>query len=272
MNAWLGPVALSLADRRPSLGGFRQPVQGIYRPLPRRPQLGLTQAFPQINVTQEAPNTLTGFSPESIKDGVFLTAGGFILAMASRLLPGVGETIPLIGMAGGVTLMGAGVFKIYDAATGRGTPTVQSFTTPSDQQVSDISFITGKILEPSDKGQADIGAAWQAVFEGKRTFKIKFTVSNTGPKPMTVLIEFRSEQTSRPLIGDPEVSNFSTSYVLELAPKETKVIPGYQPVKVLESVFQAQSYRSQDIKATLLARTSANDTGKKLDEINFTAW
>ena len=97
-------------------------------------------------------------------------------------------------------------------------------------------------------------------------------VTNTGPKPMTVLVEFRTEQTSRPWVGDPEVSNFSTSYVLELSPGESKVIPGYQPAKVLESMLQIQSYRSQDITATLLARTSSSDTGKKLDQISFTAW
>jgi len=270
MNAWLGPVALSLADRRPSLGGPRRSVQGIYRPsAARRPHLGVTEAFPQITVTPEAPNTITGFSPESAKDGVVIGIGGIGLALVSRFIPGVGEPVALVG---GVGMIGLGLYKIYEAVTGRGTPTVQSFTTPPDQQVSDISFITGKILEPSDKGQADIGAAWQAVFEGKRTFKIKFMVTNTGPKPMTVLVEFRTEQTSRPWVGDPEVSNFSTSYVLELAPGESKVIPGYQPVKVLESMLQIQSYRSQDITATLLARTSSSDTGKKLDQISFTAW
>lgn len=270
MNAWLGPVALRLADRRPSLGSFRQPVQGIYRPsAPRRPQLGLTQAFPQITATPEAANTITGFSPESAKDGVVVGIGGIGLALVSRFIPGIGEPAALTG---GVGMIGLGLYKIYQAVTGRGTPSILSFTTPPDQKVSDISFITGKILEPSDKGQADIGAAWQAVFEGKRTFKIKFMVTNTGPKPMTVLVEFLSEQTSRPWVGDPEVSNFSTSYVLELAPGETKVIPGYQPVKVLESVLQIQSYRSQDITATLLARTSSSDTGKKLDKISFTAW
>lgn len=266
MNAWLGPVAL--ADRRPSLGGFHQPAQGLYRPSALR-RLGVTESFPQITVTPEQPNTLTGFSPESAKDGVVIGVGGIGLALLSRVLPGFGEPAALVG---GVGMIGLGLFKIYEAVTGRGTPTIESFKTPIDQQVSDISFITGKILEPSDKGQADIGAAWQAVFEGKRTFKIKFMVTNISPKPMTVLIEFRTEQTSRPLVGDPEVSNFSTSYVLEIAPGETKVIPGYQPVKVLESMLQVQSYRSQDIKATLLARTSSSDTGKKLDQISFTAW
>jgi len=269
MNAWLGPVALSLADRRPSLGGFRRPIQGIYRPSAARSHLGATQSFPQITATPEAPNTITGFSPESAKDGVVIGIGGIGLALVSRFIPGVGEPVALVG---GVGMIGLGLYKIYEAVTGRGTPTVQSFITPPDQQVSDISFITGKILEPSDKGQADVGAGWQAVFEGKRTFKIKFMVTNTGPKPMTVLVEFRTEQTSRPWVGDPEVSNFSTSYVLELSPGESKVIPGYQPAKVLESMLQIQSYRSQDITATLLARTSSSDTGKKLDQISFTAW
>lgn len=269
MNAWLGPVSLNVADRRSALRGFGQPVQGIYRPstIPR-PKLGLTETFPQVAITQEIPGTLTGFSPENAKDGVAIGVGGIGLAVLSRFLPGLAEPVSL---AGGVGLIGFGLYKIYEGITGRGTPSVQSFKTPADQQVGDIAFITGKILEPSDKGQADVGAAWQAVFEGKRTFKIKFMVTNTNQKPMTVLIEFRSEQTSRPLVGDPEISNFSTSYVLELAPGETKVIPGYQPLKVLESLVQIQSYRSQDITATLLARTSSSDTGKKLDQVTFTA-
>jgi hypothetical protein len=262
MNGWRGPVSLRLAERG---------LQGFYRPAPiRRPSLGATtaQSFPQITASPSA-NTLTGFTPQSIKDGLLLGLAGGGVAYVSRFLPGPAEPVALIG---GVTLLGFGLYKVYESVTGRGTPTVESFQTPLDQQVSDVTYLSGKILEPSAKGQADIGAAWQAVFEGKRTFKTKFMVTNTSAKPITALVEYKSEQTSRPLVGDSEISNFSTSYVLELAPGETKIIPAFQPIKVLETPFQVQSWRSQDIKATLVARTSSSDTGKKLDEISFTAF
>jgi hypothetical protein len=280
MKGWLGQAPLKGVER-PSLGGWgSRDGLGLFKPptlrlpfKPTGPGLGLNtiQSFPEITslTEQPAPNTLTGFSPQGIKQGVLIGLGGAGITYLSRFLPGAGE---MAAMVGGVSLMGFGIYKLYDAITGSDSPSIQSFQTPVDQQVNDVAAISGKILEPSDKGQAELSSKWTSLFDAKRTFKIKFIVSNASAKAVTALIEFKSEQTSRPLVGDPETAVFSTTYVLELAAGESKVVPGFQPIKALESFFEAQAFRSQDITATLYARTTPNATGKKLDQVTFTAW
>lgn len=239
--------------------------------MPQAKRLGVSMSFPQITVTQEGQNSITGFVPQSAKDGILLSIGGAGLSYASKFLPGMAETAAIFG---GIGLIGFGVYKIYDAVSGNGLPSVESIKLSPGQKVTDVSFLSGKILDPSEGGQAELSSKWTAVFDSKRTFKVKFAVTNNS-KDQTIpaIIEFRTQQISRPLVGESEISNFSTSYVVELAPEETKIIPGFQPVKALESFLELQSYRSQDITASLFAHMTANDTGKKLGvPVTFTAW
>lgn len=274
MNAWLGPVALRPADRRPSLGGFHQ---GLYRPPPlRRPGLGITGAFPfpEIKVVQGSPSPLTGFVPQGIKDGVLIGLGGAAIAYTSRFLPGMAEMVSLVG---GVGLIGFGIFKVYDAVSGNAAPNIEKFHGNPAAPADALSVIKGQILLPTSNGQAELSSMWAQIFDAQRTFKIKFVVSNDDKdpngKPVQVLVEFNTEQVSRPFVGEPEISNFSTSYVIDdLGPGDSKVVPGFQPVGALANVLQPQSYRSQDVTATLLARVSAKGQKKQLDQIKFTIW
>jgi len=251
-------------------------TQGLYRParlgipMPQAPRLGVSMSFPNITVSQEDKNSITGFVPQTAKDGIVLSLGGAGLSYASKFLPGMAETVAIFG---GIGLIGFGVYKIYEAVSGNGLPSVESIKLSPGQKITDVSLLTGKILEPSSGGQAELSSKWTAVFESKRTFKVKFAVTNSS-KEQTIqtIVEFRTQQVSRPLVGESEISNFSTSYLLELGPEETKIVPGFQPVKALESFLDVQSYRSQDITASLVAHMSANDSGKKLDQITFTAW
>lgn len=239
--------------------------------MPQAKRLGVSMSFPQITVSQEDKNSISGFVPQTAKDGIMLSLGGAGLSYASKFLPGMAETAAIVG---GIGLIGFGVYKIYDAVSGNALPSVESIKLSPGQDVADVSFLSGKILEPSDGGQAELSSKWTAIFDNKRTFKIKFAVTNNS-KAQTIqtIVEFRTRQVSRPLVGEPEISEFSTSYVLELAPEETKITSGFQPVKALESFLEMQSYRSQDITATLIAHMTANDTGKKLGKsVTFTAW
>lgn len=226
--------------------------------------------FPNISI-QEEPNSITGFAPPAgAKDGILLGMGGVGLSYASKFLPGAAE---IAAMVTGVGLIGFGVYKIYQSVSGNTLPTVESIKVSPDQKASDVSLLSGKILEPSNSGQAEISSKWTALFDSKRTFKIKFMVGNNSKdQKISTIVEFRTEQTSRPLTGEPEVSKFTTSYVLDLEPGETRIVSGFQPVKVLESFLEVQSYRSQDITGSLFARMTANDSGKKLDQVTFTAW
>lgn len=102
-------------------------TQGLYRPaslgiLPQAKRLGVSMSFPQITVTQEGQNSITGFVPQSAKDGILLSIGGAGLSYASKFLPGMAETAAIFG---GIGLIGFGVYKIYDAVSGNGLPSVE---------------------------------------------------------------------------------------------------------------------------------------------------
>lgn len=256
-------------------------TQGLYRParlgiLPQAPRLGVSMSFPlpEIKVVQGTPSPPTGFVPQGIKDGVLIGLGGAAISYTSRFLPGMAEMVALVG---GVGLIGFGLFKVYDAASGNAAPNIEKFHGNPAAPAETLSVIGGKILLPTQKGQAELSSMWAQVFDSQRTFKIKFVVSNEDKdpngKPVQVLVEFNTEQVSRPLVGEPEISNFSTSYVIDdLGPGDSRVVPGFQPVGALSNVLQPQSYRSQDVTATLLARVSAKGQKKQLDQTKFTIW
>jgi len=235
--------------------------------LPMSPRLGTTASFP--NITETQGTTPPAFVPQGIGTGLVIGLGGIGLTVASRFLPGAGEIAAVIG---GVGMMGLGLYKMYEAISGTAEPNVEHFQMAPGQQAADINFISGKILEPSEGGQAELSSKWSALFAEKRTFKIKFILSNDSDKALSALVELRSEQTGRAIVGDPDTATFKTNYTVELQPHSSQVINGFQPVKVLESVFEAQSYRSQDVVLTLLVRTSASSPAKQLDKISFTAW
>lgn len=251
----------------PFLGPVR--LSGI--PARRLSAPSVIEAFPDIKTIPTPGATATpddfGFKLAGVGQGVIFSGGGIALGYASQFLPGPVNTVALVG---GVGLLGYGVFQFYQAVSGRAEPSVQKFTAAPDLPKDILASITGKILEPADGGKAQISNMWSAIFEEKRTFKVKFAVSNTGDKTVPVMIELRTEQVSRPWVGDPEVSNFSTNYVAELGPGDTQVFPVNQPMNVLENPLTPQSYRSQDVTAILTARTSANGAKKQLDKVAFT--
>jgi hypothetical protein len=243
----------------------------------RRMGIGPIAAFPNIqNVPLPGGGNTgdVGFKLQGLGQGIGLSVGGVALTYVSRFLPGIAETAAMIG---GLGLLGFGVYKSYNVLSGGAEPQVEKFhadpTTPADA----LSNLSGKILIPTQNGQAELSSKWTAIFDSQRTFKIKFVVSNNDPDPkggaVQALAEFNTEQVSRPWVGEPEISNFSTSYVIDdLGPGDSKVIQGFQPTAALENPLQPQAYRSQDVTATLLVRIAAKGKKKQLDKITFTAW
>ena len=257
----------------PIRGMYAPPGLGFLPPMPQRPRLAamVTASFPQVmpSVTP-ATGLLSGYQEKPLTDAIFLGVGGAGIAYFSRLLPGIGEPIALVG---GLGLAALGVYKFYKVVSGEAEPNVVTVRKPVDQTEEDVHKLTGKILQPTNGGAAELSSMWTAVFQSQRTFRIKFAIINQSAKPITALVEFRTEQTSRPLTGEPSSYTFSTDYLLEsIAPGATKIVDGWQPIEALSNMLQPQSYRSQDIVARLFVRDDAKDVGKEVDTVKFTAF
>lgn len=256
----------------PIRGMYQPPRLGFLPPMPQRPRLAATivSSFPVLPSVAPESGLLTGYETKPLTDSIFLGVGGAGIAYFSRFFPGVGEPIALVG---GLGLAALGVFKFYKVVTGDAEPNVVTVRKPVDQVPGDIQKLTGKILQPTNGSAAELSSMWTSVFQSQRTFRIKFAIINQSPKPLTALVEFKTEQTTRPLVGEPSVYEFSTDYLLQdIAPGATKILNGWHPVEALSNVFAAQSYRSQDVVARLLVRDDAKDPGKEVDSVKFTAW
>jgi hypothetical protein len=250
----------------PRLGLLPPPL----RPRPRMSAV-LTRSFPPV-MPSVAPDSsmLTGYGSKSLTDSIFLGLGGGGIAYLSKFLPGIGEPIAMVG---GLGLAALGVYKFYSVVSGEAEPDVVTVKKPKDQTPADVQQLTGKIMQPTNGGAAELSSMWTAVFQSQRTFRIRFAIINRSQKPVTALVEVRTEQTSRPWVGEPETYEFSTDYVLEnIAPGDTKIKDVWQPIHVLGNILTPEAYRSQDVVARLFVRDDAKDPGKEVDTVKFTAF
>lgn len=207
---------------------------------------------------------MEGFVPRGTTDAILLALGGAGLSYFSRFLPGIGEPI---GLFGGLGMLGVGAYKLYNGVTGASEPSVESTSIPANQVPEDVYQLRAKIVAPVENSKAELSSMWTAIFSSQRTFKISFSVTNTGQKPVTAQIEFHTQEFTRPLIGQSETAEFSTNYLLEkIMPGETRLVKNvWHPIEIFFTLAPI------DVVGSLILRASAVDPGRVVSTVHFTA-
>jgi hypothetical protein len=238
---------------------YRPPKLGFIPPLPLRLER-MGASFPLPVAPQS--NMMEGFVSKGTTDAILMAIGGAGVTYFARFLPGVGEPL---GVAGGLGLLGLGTYKFYNAVTGASEPSVESTSIPADQVPEDVYQLRAKILTPVKSGKAELSSMWTALFSAQRTFKISFSVTNIGQKPVTAQIEFRTQEFTRPLFGQPDTAEFSTNYLLNrIMPGETRLVNTWHPIEIFFTLPPI------DVVASLILRASAVDPGRVVHTIDFT--
>lgn len=239
---------------------YAPPKLGFMPPPPIRfGRLGTS--FPSVAEPQS--NMMEGYSPKSMKDGILLGIGGAAIAYFSRYFPGVGEPIGLIG---GLGLLGLGTYKFYNVATDAALPDEKLQQIPAGQVPEDVYQLEAKIMTPGNNSIAQLSDNWSSLFGDLSTFKVRFSITNTGPKTVTAQLEFHTKQFTRPLFGKPDIVEFSTNYLIPpLKQNESIIMPGWHPVDI------SWTHAPVDIVGSLILKASAVDPGKVATTANFTA-
>jgi len=243
-------VVLNRPYRPPKLGFIPPPplrLEWLGEPIPAPP-----------------PNTLQGYVSQGATNAILLTLGGAGISYFARFFPGVGEPIAMVG---GLGLMGLGAYKLYDAVTGVADPVIKNSPLPPGQVADDVFQLTAEIKTPAKNTKVELTNRWALLFQSQKTVAIAFSVTNHGPKPLTVRAEFQTQEFTRPIFGQPDTAKFMTPFLLEnIAPGKTKTVEAWHPVDFLNTMFT-----SLDIAATLNLRTVETGEGHVFATTNFTA-
>lgn len=240
---------------------YHPPKLGFIPPPPIRPARMGTSFPASTDVPQS--NLLRGFESNGVTGGILIAGGGAAISYFSRFFPGVGEPIALVG---GLGLMGLGVYKFYNDVTGASEPASRTSPIPPGQVAEDVYQLQAKIVKPIENSKAELSNLWSSLFVNQLTFKISFSITNPGKKPVTPQVTFHTTESTRPLFGKADSVDFETNYIIpDLMPGETRNVDGNHPFEPLLTLSPI------DIMGTLILKASEQDHGVEIDWVHFTA-
>jgi hypothetical protein len=207
---------------------------------------------------------LQGLDLEGPTNAILLAVGGIGLSYVSKFLPGIGEPIAMVG---GLGILGLGVYKFYNGATGAKEPKIEEHPLPPGQVAADIYKLQAKIKKPANGTKVALTNRWALLFGSQKTVEISFSVTNNGDKPIAVEADFITEQFTRPLFGNPDTAQFVTPFLIKkIDPGRTVNVDAWHPVDFMNTMFT-----SLDIVGKLVLRTLPRDPGGVFATVDFTA-